>query len=77
MTRSITARSHTERQEPTSCSTVNHVAELSRPLWQHLENRVMRENPRIGMRIDLEVLNSVDFIITTSTIDSECVSVCM
>ena len=26
------------------------------------------------MRIDLEVLNSVDFIITTSTSDSECVS---
>ena len=27
------------------------------------------------MRIDLEVLNSVDHIITTSTRDSECVSV--
>ena len=62
MTRSITARSHTETRHPGSCSTVNHVAELSRPLWQHSENRVMRENQRIG--IDLEVLNSVDFIMT-------------
>ena len=34
-----------------------------------------RENQRIDMRIDLEVLNSVDHVITTRTSDSECVSV--
>ena len=34
--------------------------------------RVIR---RISMRIDLVVLNSADHIITTSTSDSECVSV--
>ena len=33
-----------------------------------------KENQRISMRIDLEVLNSVDLIITTSTSDSECMS---
>ena len=32
------------------------------------------ENQRISMRIDLEVLNSVDHFITTSKSDSECVS---
>ena len=32
-----------------------------------------RENLRISMRIDLEVLSSFDLIITTSTSDSECV----
>ena len=41
-----------------------------------LKRQVMqRENQRISMRIDLEVLNSVDHIMTTSTRDSECVSV--
>ena len=35
----------------------------------------MRENHRISMRIDLEVLTSFDFIITTSTSDSECLTV--
>ena len=32
---------------------------------------IMRENQRIGMRTDLEVLSSFDLIITTSTSDSE------
>ena len=32
-----------------------------------------RENQRISTRADLEVLNSVDLIMTTSTRDSECV----
>ena len=34
-----------------------------------------RESKRIGMRTVLEVLNSVDHIITTSDSDSECMSV--
>ena len=34
-----------------------------------------RENQRMSMRIDLEVLSSFGFIMTTSTIDSECVRV--
>ena len=33
------------------------------------------ENQRMSMRIDLEVLSSFDFIITTSTRDGECVRV--
>ena len=37
--------------------------------------RDLRENQRISTRIDLEVLNSVNHIMTTSTRDSECVSV--
>ena len=36
---------------------------------------IVRENLRISMRIDLEVLSSLDLIITTSTSDSKCVSV--
>ena len=32
-----------------------------------------RENLRISMRIELEILSSFDLIITTSTGDSECV----
>ena len=36
---------------------------------------IARENQRNSMRIDLEVLNSFDLIITTSASDSECVSV--
>ena len=31
-----------------------------------------RENHRMSMRMDLEVLSSFDFHITTSTSDSEC-----
>ena len=41
----------------------------------HYEVVTQRENQRISMRIGLEVLNSVDHIITTCTSDSECVSV--
>ena len=33
-----------------------------------------RQNQRISVRTDLEVLNSVDLLTTTSTSDSECVS---
>ena len=40
-----------------------------------LASESKREHQRISMRIDLEVLNSIDHIITTSTSDSECVSV--
>ena len=41
----------------------------------HTEDRedTQRENQRMSMRIDLEVLSSFGFIITTSTSDSECV----
>ena len=39
------------------------------------ERKPVRENQRMSMRIDLEVLSSFDFIITTSTSDSECVRV--
>ena len=35
-----------------------------------------RENLRISMIIDLEVLSSFDLIVTTSTSDSECVCEC-
>ena len=37
------------------------------------DGEAVRENQRISMRIDLEVLSSFDFVITTSTSDSECV----
>ena len=39
------------------------------------ERDTARENQRISTRIDLEVLNSFDLIITTSTRDNECVLV--
>ena len=34
-----------------------------------------RENQRMSMRVDLEVLSSFGFIITMSTSDNECVCV--
>ena len=44
-------------------------------LYESSATSTERENQRISMRIDLEVLDSVDHIITTITSDSECVSV--
>ena len=43
------------------------------------KTKLQSENQRISMRIDLEVLNSFDLIIKTSTMQSvdESVSVCL
>ena len=46
----------------------------AREMEQRAKERRVRENLRIGMRIDLEVLSSFDLIVTTSTSDSDSVS---
>ena len=60
------ARSVTTRETGTDCV---------KPEATRDKHEILRENHRISMRMDLEVLNSIDLIITTSTSDSECASV--
>ena len=57
-------------------------SEGSRSKGKHNWVAIIRDRKRVkeiirkSARIDLEVLNSVDRIMTTCTSDSECVSVC-
>ena len=53
----------------------NREERRSRPADEVGRGQRLRENQRMSMRIDLEVLSSFDFIITTRTVDGECVRV--
>ena len=61
------------KQKDEICQLLSHCETICREIESHTENQ------RISMRIDLEVLNSVDFIITTSIMQSgdECDCECV
>ena len=64
-----------EQQETVTDSVSKRQWQLVAAKGSGSKRQWMRENHRISMRIDLEVLTSFDFIITTSTSDSECLTV--
>ena len=78
----MTQIQHSQRETNTreTCPGLEHryVTKIQRSQRQTQEgDRCKRENLSISMRMDLKVLNSVAFVMTTSTNDSECVSVCV